>query len=83
MSEAPELLDESDYLSDSPLDPQPQYPQLRETFETAIIITNLPKVRVVPRFACLENENTLLFLENKSRIHSSSCMISKSQIPRV
>ena len=44
MSGEPELLDEQDYLSDSPIDPQPQYPQLRETFETAIIISNLPKV---------------------------------------
>ena len=44
MSDAPELMDEKDYLSDTPIDPQPQYPQLRETFETAIIITNLPQV---------------------------------------
>ena len=33
------------YFSDSPLDPQPSYPHLRETFETSVVITNLPKVR--------------------------------------
>ena len=32
------------YFSDAPLDPKPQYPALRETFETAVVITNLPKV---------------------------------------
>lgn len=32
------------YFSDTPLDPQPEYPKLRDTFETAVIITNLPKV---------------------------------------
>jgi translation initiation factor 3 subunit B len=32
------------YFSDTPLDPKPQYPKLRETFETAVVITNLPKV---------------------------------------
>jgi len=32
------------YFSDSPLDPNPKYPELRESFETAIVITNLPKV---------------------------------------
>jgi translation initiation factor 3 subunit B len=32
------------YFSDTPLDPQPDYPQLRESFESAVIITNLPKV---------------------------------------
>jgi hypothetical protein len=32
------------YFSDAPLDPRPSYPPLRETFETAVIITNLPKV---------------------------------------
>lgn len=31
------------YFSDSPLEPQPQYPKLRETFETAVVLTNLPK----------------------------------------
>lgn len=31
------------YFSDSALDPQPNYPPLRETFETAVVITNLPK----------------------------------------
>lgn len=31
------------YFSDSPLDIQPQYPELRKTFETAVVITNLPK----------------------------------------
>lgn len=33
------------YFSDTPLEPKPQYPKLRETFETAVVITNLPKVR--------------------------------------
>ena len=33
------------YFSDAPLDPQPSYPHLRETFETSVVITNLPKVR--------------------------------------
>ena len=33
------------YFSDTPLAPKPNYPTLRETFETAVIITNLPKVR--------------------------------------
>ena len=32
------------YFSDTPLAPKPNYPTLRETFETAVIITNLPKV---------------------------------------
>mmetsp|Transcript_13337 Transcript_13337/g.17882 ORF Transcript_13337/g.17882 Transcript_13337/m.17882 type:complete len:717 (+) Transcript_13337:113-2263(+) len=32
------------YFSDAPLDPKPKYPELKETFETAVIITNLPKV---------------------------------------
>ena len=32
------------YFSDAPLDPRPNYPQLRESFETAIVVTNLPKV---------------------------------------
>jgi translation initiation factor 3 subunit B len=32
------------YFSDAPLDIEPEYPPLRETFETGIIITNLPKV---------------------------------------
>ena len=32
------------YFSDAPLNPQPDYPPLRSTFENAIIITNLPKV---------------------------------------
>ena len=32
------------YFSDTPLEPKPQYPNLRETFETAVVITNLPKV---------------------------------------
>ena len=45
----PELLEEESaeldgYFSDAPLDPQPNYPALRETFETAVVITNLPKV---------------------------------------
>lgn len=31
------------YFSDEPLNPQPNYPALRETFETSVIITNLPK----------------------------------------
>ena len=32
------------YFSDAPLDPQPVYPALNERFDTAIVITNLPKV---------------------------------------
>jgi hypothetical protein len=31
------------YFSDAPLDPKPMYPTLNETFESAIVITNLPK----------------------------------------
>lgn len=31
------------YFSDAPLDLKPDYPPLRDTFETAIVITNLPK----------------------------------------
>lgn len=46
MSE-PNLEEESAYLdgyfSDAPLDIQPNYPTLRETFESAIVLTNLPK----------------------------------------
>mmetsp|Transcript_13665 Transcript_13665/g.19279 ORF Transcript_13665/g.19279 Transcript_13665/m.19279 type:complete len:717 (+) Transcript_13665:152-2302(+) len=33
------------YFSDAPLDPQPNYPDLRDTFENAVIISNLPKVK--------------------------------------
>ena len=32
------------YFSDTPLDPQPNYPPLNESFDNAIVITNLPKV---------------------------------------
>lgn len=32
------------YFSDAPLNPQPNYPPLRDTFETSVVITNLPKV---------------------------------------
>jgi translation initiation factor 3 subunit B len=32
------------YFSDSPLDPLPNYPNLLDTFDNAVIITNLPKV---------------------------------------
>lgn len=43
----PDLEEESasldGYFSDAPLDPKPNYPVLRETFETAVVITNLPK----------------------------------------
>ena len=31
------------YFSDTPLDPQPNYPPLNESYETCVIITNLPK----------------------------------------
>jgi len=34
------------YFSDAPLDPRPDYPPLRETFDTAVVITNLPKAPV-------------------------------------
>lgn len=37
--------DVEDYMSDTPLKPKPNYPELRKTFETAIVLTNLPKVR--------------------------------------
>jgi translation initiation factor 3 subunit B len=32
------------YFSDAPLEPEPNYPPLKDTFESTIIITNLPKV---------------------------------------
>lgn len=32
------------YFSDAPLDPEPNYPPLHEAFDTAVVITNLPKV---------------------------------------
>lgn len=32
------------YFSDTPLDPEPDYPPLDKSFDSAIIITNLPKV---------------------------------------
>jgi len=32
------------YFSDTPLDPQPRYPPLNKSFDSAIVITNLPKV---------------------------------------
>jgi translation initiation factor 3 subunit B len=32
------------YFSDTPLQPKPNYPPLRDTFENAVVITNLPKV---------------------------------------
>lgn len=32
------------YFSDTPLEPQPSYPPLKESFDNAVIITNLPKV---------------------------------------
>ena len=35
------------YFSDAPLTPEPQYPPLNESFDTAIIVTNLPKVCVM------------------------------------
>ena len=48
MGDEPNLEEESaaldGYFSDTPLDPQPNYPKLRETFETAVVITNLPRV---------------------------------------
>jgi len=33
------------YFSDAPLDPQPNYPDLQDSFENAVIISNLPKVK--------------------------------------
>jgi translation initiation factor 3 subunit B len=33
------------YFSDAPLDPKPKYPPLNESMDTAIVITNLPKVK--------------------------------------
>jgi translation initiation factor 3 subunit B len=32
------------YFSDTPLTPKPNYPKLHESFETAVILTNLPRV---------------------------------------
>jgi RNA recognition motif-containing protein len=32
------------YFSDTPLDPQPNYPPLKDTFECAVVLTNLPQV---------------------------------------
>ena len=32
------------YFSDGSLDPDPKYPKLKETFDTAIVVLNLPKV---------------------------------------
>jgi translation initiation factor 3 subunit B len=32
------------YFSDTPLEPEPKYPPINQSFDTAIIITNLPKV---------------------------------------
>jgi translation initiation factor 3 subunit B len=32
------------YFSDAPLDPVAEYPELNETFDTAVVISNLPKV---------------------------------------
>lgn len=32
------------YFSDAPLDPYPEYPELNESFECAVVISNLPKV---------------------------------------
>lgn len=32
------------YFSDAPLDPQPNYPPLNESFDSAVVVTNLPKV---------------------------------------
>ena len=32
------------YFSDAPLDPKPVYPPLNESFDTAIVITSLPKI---------------------------------------
>jgi len=44
----PNLAEESasldGYFSDAPLDIRPSYPALRETFETSVVILNLPKV---------------------------------------
>ena len=32
------------YFSDAPLTPEPRYPPLNESFDTAVVITNLPRV---------------------------------------
>lgn len=32
------------YFSDTPLEPKPKYPPLRESFENAILVTNIPKI---------------------------------------
>lgn len=41
VAEAEEL---DGYFSDAPLDPRPEYPPLNETFDSAVILLNLPKV---------------------------------------
>jgi len=39
-----DVLEEDEYLSDNSLVSKPKYPNLRTSFETAIVITNLPRV---------------------------------------
>jgi translation initiation factor 3 subunit B len=59
------------YFSETPLDPQPKYPALNESFASTIVITNLPKVtaaklgklttvvlKVVSRIGTLVNYST-------------------------
>lgn len=46
------------YFSDAPLDPRPDYPPLRETFDTAVVITNLPKVR----FCCFRSLFRIVYI---------------------
>ncbi len=64
MGEEPDLVEEAaaldGYFSDTPLEPQPNYPKLRETFETAVVITNLPKVRIILRSIFLFFNRNLL-----------------------
>jgi len=34
----------ADYYSDTPLDPQPRYPPMDNSFDSAIVVTNIPRV---------------------------------------
>jgi translation initiation factor 3 subunit B len=47
-AEEPDLVNDDDslgdYYSDSPLSPQPRYPDLDNSFDSAIVVTNVPRV---------------------------------------
>ena len=40
-------METEDYLSDTPLDIKPNYPEINDSMDTVIIITTLPKVRLM------------------------------------